>query len=101
MKSWARKTITFDNASPGDMLKAEFLFLGDFDEIVTATSSCGCASPKLDKKNKKIIVNYQAGEIPYHLAARGANSYYVSHTITVHYKDGNLDHLTFKVTIKK
>ena len=95
--------------------KSSFIDLGTILEKVTVTvgfealrdleiknvqASCECSKPLYDSKNKRVLVNYTPYGVPVHLKHQG---YYNStQTITVNYKDGTTDSLSFtaKVVIK-
>ena len=66
-------------------------------DIDNMTSSCGCSVPRI--KNGKIVVTYTPGSIPIHLQYLG--QYKTNKTITINYKDGSSEMLSFTATIKK
>ena len=84
LKVGVTKNITFH---PKEKLK-------DIDNM---TSSCGCSIPKIE--NGKIVVTYTPGSIPIHLQYLG--QYKTNKTITINYKDGSSEMLSFTATIKK
>lgn len=69
-------------------------------EIESVQASCGCSKPLYDSKNRRVLVNYTPFEVPIHLRYQGY--YNPTQTITVYYKDGTTDSLSFtaKVVIK-
>ena len=84
LKVGVTKSITFH---PKEELK-------DIDNM---TSSCGCSIPKI--KNGNIVVSFTPGSIPIHLQYLG--QYKTNKTITINYKDGSSETLSFRATIKK
>ena len=69
----------------------------ELKDIDNMTSSCGCSIPKIE--NGKIVVTYTPGSIPIHLQYLG--QYKTNKTITINYKDGSSEMLSFTATIKK
>jgi hypothetical protein len=67
------------------------------EEIVSISSSCGCSTPKVE--NDRIIVSYTPGSIPIHLQHSG--QYKTTKIITINYKYGSSETLSFTATIKK
>lgn len=69
----------------------------ELKDINTMSSSCGCSIPRIENGN--IVVTYTPGSIPIHLQYLG--QYKTSKTITIKYKDGSSETLSFTATIKK
>ena len=69
----------------------------ELKEISAITSSCGCSVPKIEDGNIK--VSFTPGSIPIHLQFLG--QYKTSKTITLAYKDGSSEILSFSAIIKK
>jgi hypothetical protein len=69
----------------------------ELKDIDNMTSSCGCSIPRIE--NGKIVVTYTPGSIPIHLQYLG--QYKTNKTITINYKDGSSEMLSFTATIKK
>lgn len=67
------------------------------EEIVSMSSSCGCSTPKIE--NDKIIVTYTPGSVPLHLQHLG--QYETKKTITINYKYGSSEILSFSAIIKR
>jgi hypothetical protein len=69
----------------------------ELKDIDNMTLSCGCSIPRIE--NGKIVVTYTPGSIPIHLQYLG--QYKTNKTITINYKDGSSEMLSFTATIKK
>ena len=68
-------------------------------DIINLESSCGCSKPSYSKENNQLIVIYTPGSIPKHLQSVGR--YNTTKSITITYKDGTSEVLSFKATISK
>lgn len=79
-------------------LKKEIIFVpeGNINDIVSMTSSCGCSVPK--KIDGKVVVVYTPTSVPFHLQSKG--EYKTTKNITVNYKDGTKDILSFTAIVK-
>ena len=65
--------------------------------MYSGTSSCGCSKPEITGKGVKVY--YKSGMIPKHL--QQYNSQAIRKTVTVIYKDGSKDILSFRGVIKR
>lgn len=59
----------------------------DIPEILDFNAQCGCTELKYDPKTKSLKVKYKSGGVPKHLISQQK----ITKTITVIYKNGNVD----------
>ena len=78
-----KQTIIFESTSPLD--------------IKTILTSCGCTIPKYDKGKKQLTITYTPGTVPIHLRHQGL--YSSRKTITIYYKTGETEVLSFNAKI--
>lgn len=69
----------------GSEHKLEFPYNGDINYIKRVTSPCECTAVKNYAKDKKIVAEYKAKEIPIHLKGEGITQVDKSLTIEVEY----------------
>lgn len=94
---WQTKHINLGDLKVGKKIEITFVPLEELKEINYMKSSCGCSTPSL--VNGKILVKYTPGSVPYHLIKRGW--YKSTKTITIIYKDGSQDKLSFSAIVHK
>lgn len=100
-KNWKEEIINLGEVIEGDSVKVRFVATRKLkiDEVLT---SCGCSTPKYDKKMAEdLVVVFKADSIPRHLESLGY--YTTTKNITVFYRDKDMgeDHLKFKAKIIK
>ena len=88
---WKNLSIDIGEVNPNVELNIIFEPLIDINDISEIKPSCGCNVPKI--KNNKLYISYTPSEIPYHLLERGY--YEINKTISVIYKNGEIDILSF------
>lgn len=91
---WRQRQINLGDTNVGEKRKFSFMSTGELPEIETITASCGCTTPEYNKEEGVLIVNFKAGKIPKHLQGK-QNYYNTSKYITVFYKNGLKDVLSF------
>lgn len=94
--NWQKKYQTVTGIV-GIKQKITYIPEGIIEDIDSMSSSCGCSYPRLI--DNKIEVSYTPGPIPIHMQHRGF--YNTTKTITITYKDGSHDLLSFKATVNK
>jgi hypothetical protein len=97
MSTWGNKSINLGTIKENVKKIIIFEALNELNNIHSMSSSCGCSTPKQD--GNKIVVSYTPGTIPFHLISQGF--YNTTKTITITYKDGTTDILSFKAKITK
>ncbi len=94
--NWDNKFIDLGTVKVGRLIKVIFNAVDDI-HIESMSSSCGCSTPKYDKDNKKLIVNFIPDKVPVHLKLKGF--YETTKSITLHYTNGEMETLSFKAKI--
>lgn len=97
IKDWEKVHFFLEDIAVGDKRTIIFKSINPLSEIKAITSSCGCSSPEFIKETGEVKVIFKALPIPYHLRAKGF--YSTTKTITVHYKNGTKDSLSFNIKI--
>lgn len=97
MIEWENKEIDLGDIPENKRMTMVFKPKSDLSNIESLTSSCGCSKPEITEKGVK--VHYKSGRIPKHL--QKYNSQAIRKTITVVYRDGSKDILSFKGVIKR
>lgn len=77
-----------------------FVYLGDPEDLITATSSCGCSTPSIE--NNVIRVLYTSAAIPKHIIKEGRTDYTTTKSIAVKIKgEEEPARLKFTATIER
>lgn len=98
-KNWVNDFINLGEVKVGETVEVKFIATKEL-KIKGAIASCGCSTPKYDKKGaKELIVVYKVGSIPRHLESAGF--YTTTKTITVSFEDGSEDILKFHAKVVK
>ena len=96
MQNWLNKNINLGTIRVGQKQNIIFESTSPLD-IKTILTSCGCTVPKYDMGKKKLTVTYTPGTVPIHLRHQG---FYSSRkTITIYYKTGETEVLSFNAKI--
>lgn len=93
--NWISKHLDIGEVKINKEVTIEFKFDGDAKPIKNLNSSCGCSIPYYDEVNKLVRVKFTPGAIPVHLK-KFQDFYVISNkTVTIRYKDGSQDVLSF------
>jgi len=95
IKKWEKDVIDLGVVKTHSRHTITFRCLEDLEDFTGITPSCNCASA--NRVNNDIVVVYKTGDIPQHINS----PYKINKEITVHYKDGQSDVLTFRGTVTK
>jgi hypothetical protein len=68
-------------------------------DIETITTTCGCTKAGYSPDTNEVTLIYKPKPIPKHLSHK--NEYVVIKPVTIYYKDGRSETLTFKATVKR
>lgn len=98
MENWVSKHQVVGDIKVGQKVEVTFKTTPDIKEVVFVRHDCSCTTGLFDKEKGSIVVKY-TGRIPNHLKKLYRHS--VTKGITVSYKDGSSDYLSFTVTVVK
>lgn len=99
MENWENKVIDAGKVFEGKSKQVVFQATENIPEIHKLYSSCGCTQPSYDESTKKLRVTYNAKKVSMHLRTT-TRQMKVSQSVTVTYKDGTKDVLSFSVIVK-
>jgi hypothetical protein len=96
--NWKTMHKNIGNLFVGQRVTIKFEATKELPEILKISSSCGCSKPEYDVNSKVLTVNYKAQSVPKHRKAKGW--YNTTKKITVVYKDGSHDILSFTSVVR-
>ncbi len=99
MAKWKTKSKNLGNLTVGRKQIIKFYAEEELQEIISLSSSCGCSKPNYDKKTRILNVAYKPKSIPQQRKHLGF--YKTTKSITIKYKDGSTDILSFSAIINK
>ena len=97
-EKWEKKIIDIGPVKVGTKLDIIFKATRPL-EIENIKVGCTCTKYHYSNKDNVLLVKYKAGSIPFHLRAVGF--YTISKTLSIYYKDGTMDVLSFKVKVTR
>lgn len=97
--NWIEDFIILGEVKERETVEVKFIATREL-KIKEVVASCGCSTPKYDKKAaKEIVVAFKTGDIPHHLKSVG--SYTTTKSLSVYYEDGGKDVLRFRAKVVK
>ena len=97
VRNWVSEHINIGALRVGVKKEVIFKTLKEDLKIDSMKSSCKCSKPKYDKEKKTLSVTFTPGTIPQHLMHKGA--YTTKKSISIRYKNGSEDIISFKATV--
>lgn len=96
--NWERNHLSLGEIKEKQKKRISFKALKDLD-VHSVVAGCSCISPEYNPEKRELTLTYKAASISYHLAKIGKQTMYK--TITVYYKDGTAEKLSFEITVTK